>query len=167
MWNPNLKNNLSKWEKRMLIENFHTMLRGHPCLCGTSRYLMVSINDATQRTKSHDVKLFVLTLVDGKLDFFNLETNDKMPELLAHERQTLDALLGSLMVMVEVDEHLGGLTWLAFARHRPKAFFVLRCTAESSQVYDLQENLTGSLWDGFDRFSDNFIESISTYSVIF
>lgn len=47
-WNPNLKNNLNKWEKPMSIEKLHTMLRDHPRLRGKCRSLMVSINDATQ-----------------------------------------------------------------------------------------------------------------------
>lgn len=69
--------------------------------------------------------------------------------------------------MEEVEEHLGGLTWLAFARHRPKAFFVLRFTAEGSQVYDLQDNLVGSFWNGPPRTSGDIVESMSTYSIIF
>ena len=47
-WNPNLKNNLNKWEKPMSIEKLHTMLRDHPRLRGKCRSLMVSINDGKQ-----------------------------------------------------------------------------------------------------------------------
>lgn len=50
-WNPNLKNNLNKWEKPMSIEKLHTMLRDHRRLRAKCRSLMASINDATQTNK--------------------------------------------------------------------------------------------------------------------
>lgn len=50
-WNPNLKNNVNKWEKPMSIEKLHTMLRDHPRLRGKCRSLIVSVNDATQTNK--------------------------------------------------------------------------------------------------------------------